>query len=78
MIYKIKHRWVYNSKTTTKEEQILELEHCRIKFQVACDYLDRISMVISKMKPELKGREGEIKHIIEEFIIDVCSTNKLQ
>ena len=77
MIYKIKFRWVYNSKSTTKKEQILELEHCRIRFDVACKYLERISLVISKRNPKLTNREEEIKVILEDFIVNVSSTNKL-
>lgn len=78
MKYKIKYRWVYNSKITTKEAQELEIEGYVFTFAEVLRHLDKFSAVVAKSTPGLENRIGEIKSIMEDFIIDVCSTNKLK
>jgi hypothetical protein len=78
MRYKIKHRWLYDTNKKTKAEQELEIEGYNFTFEQLIKYLDKFAAVVAKSDPKLENRVGEIKSIMEDFIIDVASTNRLK
>ena len=78
MKYKIKYRWIYDNTKLLKNEQELEIEGYTFTFDQLLNYLEKFAAVVAKSDPKLTSRVGEIKEIMEDFIIDVASTNKLK
>ena len=77
MKYKIKYHWIHDTTKKSKDEQEIDIEGEIFTFHQLIRHLDKFAAVVAKTDPKLEGRFGEIKEIMEDFIIDVASTNSL-
>ena len=75
--FKIKWKWLANNKHTKKSEQCIQIESEVVNIMVIMNDIDRTTALVAKACDKLKGRDEEIKDIMEEFIIDVMKSTSL-
>lgn len=76
--YKIKWNWVNNKNTKCKDEQTIKIESTTVRILDIMYDIDKTVSFITKKNDKLKGREGEVKNILENFVIDVYSSTDLE
>jgi hypothetical protein len=78
MIERIKYHWINDSKKTLKAEQEINIEGITFTYEQLVLMIDQFASVVAKSEPKLQSRFDDIKEIMENFIIDVASTNNLK
>lgn len=76
--YKINWKWLANTNHTKKSEQCLEIEGFVTNIELIMLDINKAASLVAKSAEKLKGRDGEIKHIMEQFVISVYESTDLK
>lgn len=75
---KIHHHWICNWKKKTKDEQEIKIEGSVFRADEIKANLMKHVKFLCKVNDKLKGREEEVKEILNQFIMDVYTSSNLK